>query len=443
MANVLSVDYDSRKIYLHTGFSSTISNSFSSPSTAPYGLAWDGTNVYSGDFYSDKIYLHTGFSSTIANSFSSPSTGPGEVSWDGTNVLSGDFYSSKIYLHTGFSSTISNSFSSPSTVIGSLSWEGANVLSNDRAAVKIYLHTGFSSTISNSFSSPSSDGCYGLTWDGTNLLSSDYSEGKVFLHSGFSSTISNSFASALILSLEWDDRVIKPPVFRSYGQSPGVTSSANCVIVKPVGLAVGDLMIAQVVSRVGGTAVTAPDGSWTQIRQDASGADLRSALFWKIAVAADVAAADFTFTVGNSDSQMGAILAFYADSFNTITPIAANNGQANSASTTVTAPTVTLTTAYSAILLFAAIADNNTQSAYAIATSNPVEWSERYDLLTTQGSDCALSVGHATRAEKTATGNGTATTSGSDINIGQLVVVNQVAAGINRGRAYYPHILAH
>jgi hypothetical protein len=93
--------------------------------------------------------------------------------------------------------------------------------------------------------------------------------------------------------------------------------------------------------------------------------------------------------------------------------------------------------------LFTAIADNNTQSAYAIATSDPAPWSERYDLLTTQGNDCALSVGHATRAEKTATGNGTATTSGSDINIGQLVVVGQVTAGINRGRAYYPHILAH
>ena len=403
MANVLSVDVGSVKIYRHTGFSSTIANSFSSPSDYPYGVSWDGTNVLSSDSSTDTIYLHSGFSSTISNSFSSPSTAPMGLSWDGTNVLSLDYTSAKIYLHTGFSSTISNSFSSPSDSPYGVSWDGTNVLSSDSNSDKIYLHTGFSSTISNSFSSPSD----------------------------------------LPTGLEWDDRLTKPPVFRSYGQSPGVTSSANCVIVKPVGLAVGDLMIAQVVSRVGGTAVTAPDVSWTEIRQDASGADLRSALFWKIAVAADVAAADFTFTVGNSDSQMGAILAFYAGSFNTITPIAANNGQANSASTTVTAPTVTPTTAYSAILLFTAIADNNTQSAYAIATSDPAPWSERYDLLTTQGNDCALSVGHATRAAKTATGNGTATTSGSDINIGQLVVVGQVTAGINRGRAYYPHILAH
>jgi len=54
-------------------------------------------NVLSADFYTDKIYKHSGFSTTITDSFSSPSTGQVGVGWDGTNVLSTDNSSDKIY----------------------------------------------------------------------------------------------------------------------------------------------------------------------------------------------------------------------------------------------------------------------------------------------------------------------------------------------------------
>ena len=74
--NLFSSDRDAAKIYKHDGFSSTILDSFSSPSTSSRGLTWDGSNLYSTDNASDKIYKHDGFSSTILNSFSSPSDRP-------------------------------------------------------------------------------------------------------------------------------------------------------------------------------------------------------------------------------------------------------------------------------------------------------------------------------------------------------------------------------
>ena len=168
--NVLSTDQDSDVIYLHSGFTSTISDSFSSPSTQPYGLFWDGTNVLSGDSGTpDKIYLHSGFTSTISDSFSSPSDLPVGIAWDGTNILSTDQNSDLIYLHSGFTSTISDSFSSPSTGPSGLGWDGTNVLSGDTASDLIYLHSGFTSTISSSFSSPSTTvrGVADDSWSGS------------------------------------------------------------------------------------------------------------------------------------------------------------------------------------------------------------------------------------------------------------------------------------
>ena len=49
-------------------------------------------NVLSSDFSSDIIYKHTGFSSTISDSFSSPSSGPigvADDSWSGAAAASG------------------------------------------------------------------------------------------------------------------------------------------------------------------------------------------------------------------------------------------------------------------------------------------------------------------------------------------------------------------
>ena len=70
---LFSSDAPLDSIYKHTGFTSVISDSFSSPTVNPSGLTWDGINIYSADAISDEIYKHTGFTSVILDSFSSPS----------------------------------------------------------------------------------------------------------------------------------------------------------------------------------------------------------------------------------------------------------------------------------------------------------------------------------------------------------------------------------
>ncbi len=211
---------------------------------------------------------------------------------------------------------------------------------------------------------------------------------------------------------------------RSVGVSPGARS-ASCVIVKPAGLTVDDLMIAHVITSTAEDTpgATSAPGGWTEIRQDA-GADLRSALFWKIAVPADVDASDFTFTVDNTpigDCTIGAISAWTGHDASS--PINTNNGQYNASSTTVTSPAITPSVANCMILMLAGIEDNNTQSNYAIADDDPGGWAEAYDILTTEGSDCAAAMGYVLRPETTATGLGTATTSGAVLNVGQLVAI--------------------
>ena len=215
-----------------------------------------------------------------------------------------------------------------------------------------------------------------------------------------------------------------PPItLRSVGSSPGADST-SCVITKPAGLAVGDLMIAQVVGTdpVSGNlgTFTAPAG-WTSIRQDTMSSNLASALFWKIADASDVAASTFTFTATGATSNRGAITAWYGH--NPINPINAHNGQTNAASTTVTSAGITPSVADCMILLFCGIYDNNTQSGYAIAIDDPLFMSEAYDLPSNLSFDLGLSLGYTTRSQTTATGDGTATSSGSDANIGQLVAI--------------------
>jgi len=214
--------------------------------------------------------------------------------------------------------------------------------------------------------------------------------------------------------------------FRSVGVSPGANAT-SCVIIKPVGLAVDDLMIAQVVFRADDNLV-AP-GDWTKIRQDVrTDGIFSSALFYKIAVQADVDAVNFTFPISGSNKEnRGAITVWYGHSAEN--PIDADNGQTNVASTTVTAPEVTPSIAECMILMICGINDNNTQIGYAIATDNPPSWDERYDLPYDGAyGDCGLSLASALRTETTATGNGTATTSASDKNIGQLIAIAPPAA---------------
>ena len=80
--NLISCDYYTDKIYLHSGISDTITTSFASPSIYPTGLTYDGANLISCDSITDKIYLHSGISDTITTSFASPAGYPSGLAYE-------------------------------------------------------------------------------------------------------------------------------------------------------------------------------------------------------------------------------------------------------------------------------------------------------------------------------------------------------------------------
>ena len=211
---------------------------------------------------------------------------------------------------------------------------------------------------------------------------------------------------------------------RSVGVSPGADST-TCVINKPEGLAVGDLMIAHVAAKATGTAITAPSG-WTQVRQDNYTDKVRSGLFRKIADADDVAAASFTFTVGD-DANLGAITAWTG--YDAASPIGASSSQNNSYYNIPTAPSITPPSENSMILLLFSMRTIATMSDYAIATDNPASWAEAYDRSTTAGSDCAMAMGYAARPETSPTGVGTVSRSAQIYTIGQMVSITPASGG--------------
>jgi len=113
VGNVISSDSTADLHYLHDGFSTTISGSYSTPGNSPADITWDGVNVISTDTVTDLHYLHSGFSSSITSSYSSPAVDPNGISWDGSNVLSTDRITDIHYRQDGFSSTVSGSYASP------------------------------------------------------------------------------------------------------------------------------------------------------------------------------------------------------------------------------------------------------------------------------------------------------------------------------------------
>ena len=212
---------------------------------------------------------------------------------------------------------------------------------------------------------------------------------------------------------------------RSVGVSPGADST-TCVIVKPVGLTVGDLMIAHIYFKAIDATVT-PTANWTEIRQVTHETDNETAaLFWKIADGDDVAADDFTFT-SDDEVNFGAITAWTGH--DPAAPINAESGQYNtySGAGTVTAPSITPSVANCVILMFGSTGNDYTYTDYAIVDDDPEGWDEAYDLQYKGTTDCSMAMGYVTRPETTATGLGTCDMSAGDPSIGFLVAIAPAA----------------
>jgi len=196
--NLLAASFQTDKVYRFTGFTSTISASFTK--TDAEGVAWDGTDVYFGEedpgSPPTKIFKGTGFSATVAASITAPNASESTVyGIDLTANTAGDLLvvqnSSKIWRMSGFSSSISSSVTLGSSNRG-VAWDGTNLMTADNGDLKYRRCTGFSSTVASSFAAPGT--ARDITWDGTDFYSAiSATPASYKKHSGFSSTITSSF----------------------------------------------------------------------------------------------------------------------------------------------------------------------------------------------------------------------------------------------------------
>lgn len=198
-----------------------------------------------------------------------------------------------------------------------------------------------------------------------------------------------------------------------------ISTGANCVVTKPAGLVVNDLLIAHVAftNFSGITTITPPSG-WTQIEFTAIGSSTATATFYKLATSTETAASNFTFTADGSGTRANIGAIFTIRGARESTPGYVKAEATGSSGATITVGTITPSVANSLLLFFSACgisgAGPQTYSAYACATSNP-SWAELYDFNGTSGSDTlGISCAYATRPETTGTGNLTATMSVSN-----------------------------
>ncbi len=212
--------------------------------------------------------------------------------------------------------------------------------------------------------------------------------------------------------------------YRSSATANTATGASSVTINKPAGTTTNDVMIANVFVRGSGTtpSVTPPAG-WTLIYQDnldgAVPAGLAAmASYYRVAGASE--AANYTWTFDTSRLAVAVISSYTG--VNTSTPVDADNGQANAASTTITAPSVTTTVANTMLVGGFGLLEGGQ------SISPPAGMTERVDI-SPAGPNLTLEMSNELRAVAGATGQRDATASFSDTSIGQLIALRPASGG--------------
>lgn len=210
-------------------------------------------------------------------------------------------------------------------------------------------------------------------------------------------------------------------------QSSGWSTGTSWVTTKPVGLAVGDLMI--LLGAIPNGTISAPSGfaaiSTGEIAQ--SGGAKRLMSYYKIADAGDVAASNFTTTNGASAYGNVAIV-HVTGLFAPATKWSWNaGGSSNTASPSINATITPSNRPNNLLFQFWCGSQVVTAlSGYAIATSNPT-WTEILDSYDASADD-TIGIAWAFRPEQTATGNVSVTGAGASASSDWTVIQIAIAA---------------
>jgi hypothetical protein len=212
-----------------------------------------------------------------------------------------------------------------------------------------------------------------------------------------------SYASAFLalivaFSLMAAGRADAAIYYRTGTSAENVSGSTSIAMTVPSGVAVGDLLVADV-DAAGTGAITAPAG-WTSIFTGA-GFTTYSAFHYRVATAADVAGASYTWSLTTSRKAVGRLMAYVGVDTTAIgTP--ATNG-ANSG-TTITYTGVTTAAANSLVVIGAATLNGSG----AESLTPPATTTTRFNIATSgSGSQMRGSNGDFIQAAAGATGNKT------------------------------------
>ncbi|MBK9486154.1 MAG: T9SS type A sorting domain-containing protein [Chitinophagaceae bacterium] len=224
------------------------------------------------------------------------------------------------------------------------------------------------------------------------------------------------------------------------------TTGTLLTITKPSGLAVNDVMIANIVQsdNDNATLTDAVLNGWLLVE----GTDFASSgtshwhgtILYKVATASDVSAANFGFTLDSDadEGSVGAIVAFRnVDVTGGVTATGAAGGpfdvepgtistSANTDISTVTVTGITTATPNAAVVMLGLLGNNrNFNADWQIATGSQA-LTELYDVPFNTGLDNGIGAAWAIKSSASATGSGTVTLSGNARNGGILVALKAI-----------------
>ncbi|MGH2477889.1 MAG: Ig-like domain-containing protein, partial [Candidatus Limnocylindrales bacterium] len=217
--------------------------------------------------------------------------------------------------------------------------------------------------------------------------------------------------------VSWTFTTAEPPppgsgiAFRS-ASSADNTTATSLVIPAPSGVVTGDALLASVSVR-GNPTITPPSG-WTLVRLDINANTMRQAVFVRSAGGSEPTS--YTFALSNAQSASGGIVAY--SGVDGVSPIDADGGQVNPASTSITAPSITTTGADRMLVGFFGTPTLTSMVA-------PAGMTERFDeaVPSTNQYKVTGAAADAGIAAAGATGSRVALAANSAANIGQLIAL--------------------
>jgi hypothetical protein len=174
-------------------------------------------------------------------------------------------------------------------------------------------------------------------------------------------------------------------------------------------------MLAEIGVRGGTSTAITPPAGWTLVRRDNRGTNVAQAIYSRRVPASPPEPSSYTFNFTSGNDAAGGIVAYVGVS--SATPVDASNGQGNTSSTNLTAPSVTVPSG-----------DNNDTlvALYSTASTSPVTvpagmsqlWSFR-----ATGFGISVAAANVNLTTSGATGNRVATSTGTGGNTGALVAL--------------------